>query len=86
MNGYIPRPKLVAVAFCLAVFLVVGVGYAIPAELCEEGEQLLDRVTRMINNCEENCEDLWRMQGEITCALDLCWDLVEGEGACPAGA
>ncbi len=88
MNGNGYRTRLVAVVMCLTVLVVAGVGYseATNASYCESLEMLRRIVEREINTCEENCEILWNTQNALTCEIDYCWDVVEGEGACPAAS
>ena len=86
MNRYVSRPRLVAVAMCLTLLVVAGVGYSqATAASCESYEKLLRVIEQLVNTCEEDCEALWTLQGALTCHIEACWDAVDG--VCPlAGA
>lgn len=89
MNGYVSRPRLAAIAICLTVLVVAGVGYSVEdtATLCLKAEAMLNQVRDMIVDCEEfgDCMVLFELQGSLVCIIDDCWDAVDGVCSLPAG-
>lgn len=87
MNGYLSRRRLVAVAMCLSVLVVVGIGYAaIDADTCQLLEKTLVNIEAWQMTCgERNDCDVWNeLQGQYVCAIDTCWDIVDGVCFLPA--
>lgn len=81
MNGYVSRPRLVAVAVCLTVLVFAGVGYSEGgAEVCLGFEEIRDDLEDFMARCTTPalCAEGQELLDSVNCSIVNCWDAVDG--------